>query len=132
MNEDLLYGYESPIKVMMTDEIVKRLHDEIDREVFRVIQRYGISVDKDELIKALQYDRGQYEKGFLDGRRCKPPIRTQADRIRAMTDEELARFIAYYGCPPNTNNCCPKEFAGEDETDCEACWLKWLKEEVKS
>ena len=56
---------------------------------------------------------------------------TNADRLREMTDEELAWFIGYYGCPPNTHNSCPKEFAGEDETDCEACWLKWLKEEVE-
>ena len=56
---------------------------------------------------------------------------TNADRLREMDDDELAWFIGYYGCPPNTNNCCPKEFAGEDETDCEACWLKWLKEEVE-
>ena len=28
-----------------------------------------VSVDKDELIRALQYDRGQYEKGYEDGKR---------------------------------------------------------------
>ena len=81
------------------------------------------------------YDDG-YKKGWEEAEayalHCgdETPI-TQADRIRAMSDEELARFIAYYGCPPNINNCCPKEFAGEDETDCEACWLKGLKEEVE-
>ena len=56
---------------------------------------------------------------------------TNADRLREMDDDELAWFVAYYGCPPSTHNGCPKEFAGEDETDCEACWLKWLKEEVE-
>ena len=39
----------------------------IEDNVFKAIQDYGVFVDKEELIKALQYDRGQYEKGFADG-----------------------------------------------------------------
>ena len=29
----------------------------------------GVKIDRDELIKALRYDRGQYEKGYNDGKR---------------------------------------------------------------
>ena len=32
----------------------------------RAVQSYGINVDKDELIRALQYDREQYYKGYAD------------------------------------------------------------------
>ena len=52
--------------------------------------------------------------------------RTNADRIRAMSDEELASTLGY---------CCPAEGA-VPESDCDAfgncteCWLKWLKQEV--
>jgi len=56
---------------------------------------------------------------------------TNADRIRAYTDEELAAWLG---------RDCPKgRFAREDETEhgckdfstCMACWLDWLKEEAE-
>ena len=48
---------------------------------------------------------------------------TNADRIRAMTDEELAKFAYSFPCPPQiTPNQC--------RHDCDRCWLDWLKQEV--
>ena len=42
-----------------------------------------------------------------------------ADRIRAMTDEEMAAaFKRLFGCPPWM--CSPYEW-------CRECWMKWLK-----
>lgn len=41
-----------------------------DDMVFRAVEEVGIEVDRDELIKALAYDRGQYEKGYGDGYRA--------------------------------------------------------------
>jgi hypothetical protein len=52
---------------------------------------------------------------------------TNADRIRAMTDEELAELIAD-GCCRNID--CPDEFYMEDGLNCHGCWLDWLKQEV--
>ena len=68
-----------------------------------------------------------------DGDR-RDPVRN-ADRIRAMTDEELAEYLAPCACPPirfnkNTGDIvCPvnKEPC---ESDCKSCWLDWLKEEA--
>ena len=54
--------YESPIKII-TGQIKTNYEDEI----FRAIQNVGINVDREELLKALEYDRGQYENGFEDG-----------------------------------------------------------------
>ena len=54
-------SWESPIDAMFSDMEMK-----LEGEVFRAVQRVGITVDKDELIKALEYDRGQYEKGYAD------------------------------------------------------------------
>lgn len=55
--------YESPIAIITTE-----MESSIDDEVLRVTQKIGVNVDKDELIKALKYDRGQYEKGYADGK----------------------------------------------------------------
>lgn len=55
--------YESPIQ-----QIVGQMQSEMESELmYRVSQTVGYSIDKDELIKALKYDRGQYEKGYADG-----------------------------------------------------------------
>ena len=54
--------YKSPIKII-TGQIKTNYEDEI----FRAIQNVGINVDREELLKALEYDRGQYEEGFREG-----------------------------------------------------------------
>ena len=41
---------------------------EEDQFVCEVRQTIGYNIDKSELIKALNYDRDQYEKGYQDGR----------------------------------------------------------------
>lgn len=60
------FNYESPIKCIM-DDMTRQLAAEFDNNVYKVIQRYNIDVDKDELVRALTYDRNQYNKGFEDG-----------------------------------------------------------------
>lgn len=61
--------YISPIE-MITNNIVKSADEQIDDcMLFSVERQIGFKVDKEELIKALEYDRKQYEKGFEDGLR---------------------------------------------------------------
>ncbi len=36
--------------------------------VMKAVRKVGVNVDKGELIKALQYDRDQYTKGYEDGK----------------------------------------------------------------
>lgn len=61
--------------------------------------------------------------------RWKTMKQTNADRIRAMSDEELA-VICEDGCPPN-HECPPmdREEIGK-KSACQQCWLDWLKQEV--
>lgn len=61
---------------------------------------------------------------------------SNADKIRQMTDEELAKTMHSTGdCPPCE---CPYAYAdlsesGGNITDkqCVECWLDWLKQETK-
>ena len=51
---------------------------------------------------------------------------TNADRIRAMTDEELADFLDI-----DASGCVGRECGGGIEKDkCRECWMSWLKEEA--
>ena len=54
--------WESPVNV-----IYGEMQTQIEEDIFKAIHNVGIDVDKEELLKALQYDRGQYEKGYSDG-----------------------------------------------------------------
>lgn len=54
--------YKSPIKV-----IYGQLQTKFEDDVVKAVQSYDINVDKDELIKALAYDRGQYTAGYSAG-----------------------------------------------------------------
>ncbi len=49
---------------------------------------------------------------------------TNANRIRAMSDEELAEWLGLKVSACNGNEKC-----GDDYT-CDACWLEWLKREA--
>ena len=57
---------------------------------------------------------------------------TNADRIRSMSDEELATVIAwpYWASTPwcSEHRTCP--YISEDPTPCDKCVLDWLKQEA--
>lgn len=83
--------YESPIDIQeLTRDIQEKIKQDQEEKVMECICEYGINVDKEELIKALQYDRNQYKKGFADA----------LDRIR----EEIMEldvdydFEGFYKC----------------------------------
>ena len=56
-------------------------------------------------------------------------VKTNADRIRAMSDEELAekasRMSFCSGCP--VNDCC-----GCEPGECAKAWLAWLRSPAES
>lgn len=54
---------------------------------------------------------------------------TNADRIRQMTDEELAKLFSNSDCGYcKLRDTC---YANGFEKDCEDAWLDWLKQEVQ-
>lgn len=54
--------YLSPINI-----VEKPITYKLDDVILSAVGEVGIYVDKDELLKALEYDRDQYSKGFRDG-----------------------------------------------------------------
>ena len=61
MNDKFVQGWKSPINVI-TKEIIKDLEDGVMCEVKTIVD-----VDRDELFKALNYDREQFEQGCAHG-----------------------------------------------------------------
>ena len=73
--------YKSPI-----DLIVGQMNIQFEGEVCKAVQNVGVDVDKDELLKALQYDRGQYQKGYND---------RDAEIVRC---KDCKHYESGYGC----------------------------------
>lgn len=62
-------NYKSPIESFSyIDQIIEWVKDEFDNNVYKAVLRAGVQVDKSELIRALQYDRDQYLKGYSDAK----------------------------------------------------------------
>ena len=57
--------YKPPIEIVMK-EVLQKMDEDFENSVFKAIQKVGINVDKEQLLKALIYDRGQYDKGYED------------------------------------------------------------------
>jgi Zn-finger nucleic acid-binding protein len=57
--------YECPVKFNFGD-IQMQIVKQQENEVYMAVQKCGVDVDKEELKRALKYDREQYEKGYED------------------------------------------------------------------
>lgn len=58
--------YKSPIELLIRDyqhQVIEREKEQVYRAAVQVVP----NIDKDELLRALAYDRGQYQRGYLDG-----------------------------------------------------------------
>ena len=58
---------------------------------------------------------------------------TNADRIRTMSDEELAKLIGQTSdCPcPAESTACTEEHESDEVPECWELILRWLKQEVE-
>lgn len=89
--------YESPIEI-----IEGAFTTEYENGVMTAVQKYGVNVDKEELIKALNYDREQYRKGFEDG--------VQSRNMATATWESCGEFYEHRsGLEKFKCNCCGGE-----------------------
>lgn len=72
-------SYESPIEIVCGE-----MKNQLENDVYSVVQSYGIKVDKDELKKALEYDRNQYQQGYADA--------------KAKLDRKKGEWISHENC----------------------------------
>ena len=85
-----------------------------------------MSVDIGKDLQAA-YDNG-YAQAIIDIKIANNP-QTNADRIRAMSDEELADWILYR-ITDEDGAICPPPFQSPDRCSsapCPRCWIDWLK-----
>ena len=57
--------HAGPIEEIYKDIEIK-VNQAVEERIVKAVQQVDIEVDKEELIKALKYDRDQYQKGYND------------------------------------------------------------------
>ena len=92
--------YESPIE-MIYGELQTQMMQEDEKLVMKAVRNVGVNVDKETLIKALQYDRNQYKKGYEDGKndvleKIKTDLEKEADtsnRLHGISEIGLRKAL---------------------------------------
>lgn len=81
-------SYQSPIDVIMG-----QMNTSYENGIWKAVQKVGVNVDKNALMKALQYDRGQYQKGYADRDselvRCK-----ECEHATMTSDGKMCKYCA--------------------------------------
>lgn len=79
--------YESPIEKIY-GEIETQIIQHDEEMIMKAVRQVNINVDKKELIKALQYDRNQYTKGYMDGQ-----LRVLEDIKKIMDENKYPEYL---------------------------------------
>lgn len=99
-------SYQSPIDLIISD-----MNYRIDGEIFKAVQNVGVNVDRDELTKALRYDRDQYRKGYNDRDaeivRCKDC--KNAEVLKWLDNAIICKKHSYTGVRPDEFYCADGE-----------------------
>lgn len=91
--------YESPITLQIR-KIAEQIEEQRENQITaKVAEQMGVYIDKNELARALAYDRDQYRRGYEDGwkARSKDVPQWIPIRMRPMTEEEKAEHFIKYG-----------------------------------
>ena len=85
--------YKSPIEIFESPihDVIKQMNEEKENYIYQCVADIGVNIDKEELIKALQYDRDQYEQGYRDGMQANKWISVE-DRL----PEKGGKYLVHY------------------------------------
>ena len=113
-------GYIPPIQAYYAAQ-----KKELEGAVIRAVESVDIHVDPEELLKALQYDRGQYQKGYDAGFSagfCETLQTVRCMECRYYDPDCGGRCKHPSGLPrPNWNDFCSHSAKGEAPTAAPAC-----------
>lgn len=81
--------YKSPIELFTSPvhDVMKQMYEQQEEYIYQCVSNIGVDIDKNELIRALQYDRDQYEQGYRDGKKANEWISIK-DKLPELYDRD--------------------------------------------
>lgn len=118
-----LFGYHSPIEL-----IVGEINTQFENDCVTMIQNYGIDINKEELVRALNYDRDQYHKGFQDAKELYEPKKGKwiredkpwggfGDRVLVLTCSVCGESFVYRDNVPKFCSECGADMREADDDE---------------
>ena len=111
--------YESPIR-MIVAEMQSQIEEQEGQILMKAVRDVGFDVDKNELMKALAYDRNQYQKGYNDAMSNAVPL----DKLCEWLAAEYVSIPCHL-CDHYENGKCSVE--NDMKTPCPAGADEWRK-----
>ena len=113
--------YRSPIEIFYQN-VHAKFEKKLDSDICTAVMKYGIHVDKEELIRALKYDRGQFEKGYMDGRADARKEIVHCRECKHYRNDEgctphCYKYEGLYGHPKGDDFCSYGERRCDNEVD---------------
>ncbi len=110
------FNYNSPIQIIQ--DIQNNIRENFDNKIYNAVIKYDIHVDKQELIKALEYDRNQYEQGFKDAKkRYEKALDKACDYLERVNSQDCNIFDEYDDIPDIAYSFDKKQ------------WKEWAKKD---
>lgn len=118
------FSYESPIEMIVSD-----IKTQMDNDAVKVVQSYGFNVDKEELTKALAYDRNQYQEGYYDGvNACQEQMR----ELEALRQEQVREFETLQKAYELACETLSYGWGREQREEIKEYYLKQAEEEIQN
>ena len=112
-------GYESPI-LGAINQMVNNIQEQRDNAIMvQIREQIGVDVDKNELIRALNYDRDQFNEGYRKGYRDATERRNDTAAL-----ERVIKIMQ------NERKCVLRQDTSECDRDCANSELVLPKEDV--
>lgn len=96
--DDWAKDYESPVTVQMVQiqKIAQQIEAQRENEItLKISEQIGVNVDKDELKRALAYDRDQYRRGYEDGWRARSEVIPKWVPVSEKLPDVSQRYLVY-------------------------------------
>ncbi|MBO5971243.1 MAG: DUF551 domain-containing protein [Clostridia bacterium] len=94
--DDWAKDYESPVTVQIR-KIAEQLEEQRENElILKISEQMGVNIDKDELTRALAYDRDQYRRGYEDGWRARSKEVPQWVPVENALPEDMQRVLIWF------------------------------------
>ena len=93
--DDWAKDYESPVTLQIR-QIAEQIEEQRENQITATIsEQLAVNVDKNELKRALAYDRDQYRRGYEDGWRARSEVIPKWVPVSEKLPDVSQRYLVY-------------------------------------